>query len=53
MANCERCGTYMNPAEAMMGSVCGPCVSREHYKAVHGYYPRKNQSKASRSRRGM
>lgn len=34
-ASCVRCGASMNPAEVMLGSVCGQCVRRNH-RAVTG-----------------
>lgn len=36
MANCKRCGTYMNPSEAMLGPYCGDCVDKAHRAAVEG-----------------
>jgi len=36
MATCRRCGTYMNPAERMLGPYCGPCVRKAHFAATHG-----------------
>ena len=47
MANCERCGTYMNPAEAMLGPYCGGCVRKAHASVVN---PRSVHTLPSRGR---
>lgn len=31
---CEKCREEMNPAEAMLGPVCGKCARKAHAKAV-------------------
>lgn len=33
-SHCERCGTLMNPAERMLGPVCGKCVRELHRRAT-------------------
>lgn len=31
---CLECGREMNPAERILGAVCGPCVRRLHREAI-------------------
>lgn len=31
---CRECGKKMNPAERMLGPVCGECVRKKHKEAI-------------------
>ncbi len=45
---CSVCGKDMNPVDAAMGKVCGPCTREQHRRTVKGLPPLPDKYAATR-----